>query len=99
VIAITVTMASAAAPFVTTRRWHSLPVSPEEDILDALSQLLESAKAIQRTLDPFVNEELLFTPARSDNVAVMFNNFDRARVAYHDALRAADRFSPHWLDG
>jgi hypothetical protein len=70
----------------------------EAAILDALAQLLESAKAIQRTLDPFVNEGIQFTPARSDIVEGMFHSFDRAKVAYHDALRAADQFSPHQLD-
>ena len=70
----------------------------EEEILGALTRLLESAEAIQRTLAPFVNDGIQFTPARSDIVEVMFHNFDRARVAYHDALRAADQFSPHQLD-
>lgn len=73
-------------------------MSPEEEILDALSQLLESAKAIQRTLDPFVNEGIQFTPMRSDIVEVMFDNFDRAKVAYHDALRPSDQFSAHQLE-
>jgi hypothetical protein len=70
----------------------------EEAILEAMSELLESAKSIQGTLDPFVNEGIQFTPARSDIVEVMLNNFDRAKVAYHAALRAADQFSPHQLD-
>jgi hypothetical protein len=72
--------------------------SSEEAILDALSQLLESAKAIERTIEPFVTEGLEFTPRRSDLVESMFHDFDRAKVAYHEALRAADQFSPRQIE-
>ncbi len=37
-------------------------MSAEEDILDALSQLLETAKSIERTIGPFVEDGLRFTP-------------------------------------
>jgi hypothetical protein len=72
--------------------------SPEESILEALSQLLEGAKAIERTIEPFVTEGLEFTPRRSDLVESLFHDFDRAKVGCHEALRAADQFSPRQLD-
>ena len=68
-------------------------VSAEEEILGALSQLLETAKAIERTIGPFVEDGLRFTPRRSERVEAMFHHFDGARDAYYRALREADRFT------
>ena len=68
-------------------------MSAEEDILDALSQLLETAKSTERTIGPFVEDGLRFTPRRSERVEAMFHHFDRAKAAYYRALREAERFS------
>ena len=72
--------------------------SPEDAILDALSQLLESARAIERTIEPFVARELEFSPRRSDLVEAMFHDFERAKLTYHEAIRSADQLSPRQLD-
>ena len=68
-------------------------VSAEEEILGALSQLLEAAKAIERTIGPFVEDGLRFTPRRSERVEAMFHRFERAKAAYCRALQEADRFA------
>ena len=68
-------------------------VSAEEEILGALSQLLETAKAIERTIGPFVEDGLRLTPRRSERVEAMFHHFDRAKAAYYQALGEADRLA------
>ena len=70
-------------------------MSAEEDILDALSQLLETAKSIERTIGPFVEDGLRFTPRRSERVKAMVHHFDRRRGAYYEALGTVDQIPPH----
>ncbi len=72
-------------------------VEAREGITEALRQLQESVHALDRTIQPFL-EGLLFTPRRSEVVEAMFREFDRARDAYHEALRLADRSYPHAIE-
>jgi hypothetical protein len=70
-----------------------------QDRIDkALERLQASAQAVARTVEPFVNEGMTFTPKRSEIVEAVLRDFERAKERYHEALRMADQYGGHEVE-
>ena len=75
------------------RDHHPVEVAADDGKTGAvfIGRLHARAQAVARTVEPFVNEGMSFTPKRSVIVEAVLRDFERARDRYHEALRMADR--------
>jgi hypothetical protein len=67
----------------------------DQRIKSALRTLRDRTDTVNQFIGPLVDTEMPITEDRLAEIKQALNSYERAKNAYHDALRNADRSPPH----
>jgi hypothetical protein len=67
----------------------------DEEIKSSLRVLRDRTAAVNESIGPLVDTSMPITEDRLAEIKAALNAYERAKNAYHDALRNADRSPPH----
>ncbi len=67
----------------------------DEEIKVSLWALRDRTAAVNESIGPLVDTSMPITEDRLAEIKVALNAYERAKNAYHGALRNADRSPPH----
>jgi hypothetical protein len=73
---------------------------PEKDeaIRDALRTIRSQTAVVNEFIGPLVDTPMAITEDRLAEIKTALNAYEKAKNAYHDALRDADRTPPRHVD-
>ncbi len=73
---------------------------PEKDeaIRDALRTIRSQTAIVNEFIGPLVDTPMAITEDRLAEIKTALNAYEKAKNAYHDALRDADRTPSHHVD-